>query len=287
MADSPLSEAKTHSAIPVYPLSPLYKMHLALFPASCHACGRTLNPRMLIGAGYPFLCDVCWHAIPWVSADRACRQCASPTAEPLRRKCPVCADRTWALDGVRAACYYEGSLRRWLLQLKFYRRTDLIRMLGLLLALSLGEPGLPSTETLLVPVPLHRRRLRGRGFNQSVLLGRAWHAMVRQHSPQPIILAPGLLRRNRNTRPQLTLGADERTRNVAGAFSVHPFTHRANGRMPAIGLWPGRGESITPEGRHVILVDDIMTTGATLDACARVLKDAGAASVHAIVMARA
>ena len=266
--------------LPVYPLSPAYRLHLVLFPASCRQCGQVMPPASCLGGGYPFLCDACWRQVPWVPQARSCLRCASPTAEPERRVCPVCADRDWALDGVRAACHYEGHVRRWLLELKFHHHTALTRLAGLLLAMNPAAAALLGSGALVAAVPLHRRRLRRRGFNQSHLLAHAWSDILRRNgmaAPRP---AERLLQRHRFTRPQLEIAAAERAQNVAGAFSV-PLPRP---RRP----WTGkRNPAASPAGRHVVLVDDIMTTGSTLDACARTLKEAGALSVHAVVVARA
>lgn len=274
----------THAPVappPAYALSMAYRLHLVLFPASCRQCGAVMAPGGTLAGGYPFLCDACWRQVPWMPQQHSCLRCGSLTAEPERRTCPRCAERDWALDGVRASCHYEGSVRRWLLQLKFHRYTSLTRLAGLLLAMNPAAAALLVPGALVTAVPLHRRRLRRRGFNQSHLLAHAWSEILRRNgldAPRP---APRLLRRHRYTRPQLELAAAERPQNVAGAFSV-PRPGRS---------WPvprlTAATPVSPAGRHVVLVDDIMTTGSTLDACARTLKEAGALSVHAVVVARA
>ena len=273
---APAAQASA-APMPLYPLSTAFRLHLVLFPASCRQCGAVMAPGPRLGGGYPFLCDGCWRRVPWVLQQRSCLRCASLTAEPERQRCPLCAERDWALDGVRAACHYEGHVRHWLLQLKFQRHTSLTRLAGLLLAMNPAAAELLVPDALVAAVPLHRRRLRRRGFNQSQLLAHAWSDILRRNgiaAPRP---AARLLRRHRYTRPQLEIAAAERAQNVAGAFSVPGLGQR----------WPRTRGPDSPAGRHVVLVDDIMTTGATLDACARTLKEAGALSVHAVVVARA
>lgn len=120
---------------------------------------------------------------------------------------------------------------------------------------------LPVDHDVIVPVPLHRERLRWRGFNQAVPLARALGAA----GDRPV--DPFALVRSRATPPQVGLDAGSRRRNVRGAFVV-----RSADRI---------------RGRRVLLVDDVMTTGATIDACARALRAAGARQVDALVLARA
>jgi ComF family protein len=114
---------------------------------------------------------------------------------------------------------------------------------------------------MIIPVPLHIKRLRQRGFNQALLLG---SGLSERHNIQ---LSCGNLVRVRPTRPQVELTGDERIKNVKGAFSL---------RNPA-----------EVEARHIVLVDDVFTTGATMNECAAVLKKSGAAQVTALTLARA
>jgi len=128
---------------------------------------------------------------------------------------------------------------------------------GVLLA---NLPSLLSPEVI-VPVPLHRDRLRWRGFNQSLLLAKrlAWRLRLR--------VEPHALRRIRHTAPQVELSDSARQRNVRGAFSVRDPKHIRD--------------------RRILLVDDVMTTGATVDVCSRELLDSGASSVEVLTLARA
>ena len=142
-------------------------------------------------------------------------------------------------------------------RLKYHGRRTLAGALGALLA----ERYPFAPDALLVPVPLHRARLGVRGFNQALLLARA----LGRRRGLPV--APRLLVRTRATEAQARLPAAERRRNLDGAFAVRaPHLCRA---------------------RSIVLIDDVLTTGATADACARALLDAGAARVHVYTVGRA
>ncbi len=178
----------------------------------------------------------------------ACRAAARPVAD----EAPPAG-----LDAIVVAWRYEGSVRRAVHALKYQRRRRVARVLANALAASLGE--CPYGDAL-IPVPLHPERLAERGFNQSAELAR--HLARRWSLP---VLANGLIRQ-RDTGHQARLRRRERQTNVAGAFAW---------RAP------------TPPPARAILVDDVLTTGATLGACAAALRAAGSRQVVALTLARA
>lgn len=229
----------------------------ALLPPRCLVCEAP-------GAGGRDLCAACRDALPW--NHRACPRCALPV--PGGDYCGRCLRRPPPLDATVAAFAYRFPLDRLLPRFKFHGDLAAGRLLGQLLAEALaeasaaGEPGnslRAGGPQALVPVPLHPRRLRERGYDQALELarplGRALNLPLR---------ADGL-RRVRATAAQSTLGAAARHGNVRGAFVAAP------------GPWPER----------VALLDDVMTTGATLGECARALRRAGVLRVEAWVVARA
>lgn len=195
-----------------------------------------------------------------------CPICGLPFRGQARdHSCPVCRGRRRRFDRARACLLYErgqvddaGPLARVLHDYKYQRDVTLAPLLADFLIQSCP---LIVDHDLIVPVPLHRDRLRWRGFNQSHLLARrlGQHFNVR--------VDPFLLTRARPTPPQVGLDEADRRRNVAGAFAVRRIT--------------------TLAGRHTLLVDDVYTTGATVEECARVLKRAGARRVDVLVLARA
>lgn len=158
---------------------------------------------------------------------------------------------------------FDGVLRDVVHGLKFQGRRSLAARLGPLLRQA-GAPALDAADAV-VPVPLHPWREWQRGYNQSALLAATLGLPVWP-----------LLRRVRATSPQSTLDARERQRNVRGAFALGSWWPWSAGRAAA-----------RIDGRVLVLVDDVLTTGATLDACARVLRQAGAGDVRAITAARA
>ncbi len=184
--------------------------------------------------------------------------------------CGECRTSPGKFDVARAFGVYRGVLRALILQLKFYRRERLGKRLGQSLARVWEQVRVFEGEQapLLVPVPLFHRRERERGFNQARLLAKGLtHRLSAGQRKKKVIIAAGVLQRTRETLPQSGLGARARRENVRGAFKV---TDR---------------ERI--QGRDVVLVDDVMTTGATFSACSRALKQAGAGKVYALAMARA
>ncbi len=200
------------------------------------------------------LCDACTDALP-VADGRRCERCWTPV--PRGTVCAYCSsDHDIALSSIRAPFVMEEGGRSLVHQLKYEGLSALGQPMGLLMAQRLDV-----ACDLVVPVPLHRGRQRARGYNQAALLGRQ------------IALASGLAfdagaaRRVRATKPLAkTMHRDERRAIVAEAFA-------------------GRPERV--EGRRILLVDDVVTTGATLDACSKALIDAGAASVRCVTFARA
>jgi len=225
-----------------------------LYVPSCAAC----DARVARGAP---LCAPCAASLEPISA--ACPRCAEPLAGPVSLVCARCRRRPLPIDGIVSPWRYGGELGRALRRLKFERRPDLGRALAPLIAPFLAAAATAAGVDLVVPVPLHWRRLVARGYNQADVLCR--HAAAQLAVP----CRPRLLRRRRATQPQTGLSARHRARNLDGAFAV-----------------PTRSIPLVT-GRRVLLFDDVVTTGATLAAAARALRAAGAASVHGFAVARA
>lgn len=221
-----------------------------LFAPRCIVCGE---------AGMPGrdLCPACHAALPWQG--RACPRCALPL--PQTGVCGACLQaasdqRRPPLDAVHAAFDYAFPLDRLLPRLKFHRDFAAGRVLAQCMAERFAA--LPRPDAL-IPLPLHRTRLRARGYDQALELARPLANGL------DLPLRPDALHRQTATAAQSRLDADARRRNVQGAFAVDPRVP-----LPA----------------HIALLDDVMTTGATLHAAATALRKAGVARIDAWVCAR-
>ncbi len=202
-----------------------------------------------------------WNAVRFI--DRPiCRTCGVPFDHPSYddMDCPACLARPPVFDRARSAFLYDAESRALVLGLKHAGRTDAVAAFGRWMARA-GADAVKDADAL-IPVPLHASRLRSRRFNQSLLLA---HAVAKVTGDA---VDPHALVRVRRTGTQGGLTAKGRTRNVAGAFKVRD---RAVLRVA---------------GARLVLIDDVFTTGATLNACARALKRAGAENVNAITLAR-
>ena len=197
------------------------------------------------------LCRSCFEALPEITPP-LCGRCGLPTAFEVYG-CDGCRTVELAFDGARAPLRYEGVGKGAVHALKYAGYRPVVeRLMAPLMAGSLGGERFDAV----VPVPLHRARLAKRGFNQAEVIGRA----VAGRLGAPFL---DKLRAVRGTRDQVELTAASRRQNVAGAFEA---------RGPVAG--------------RVLLVDDVMTTGSTLDECALQLKKAGAGEVHALTVCR-
>ncbi len=209
----------------------------------------------LCGRGGSFLCAACHDALPRAEG-RRCRRCWLP----LRPggDCARCAEHPLVFDSLRSAFRYEGDARRLVHAFKFDGQSVLAAPLGAAVVDALAPAALGYDAV--VPVPLSGLRGRLRGFNQALLLAREVGRALDMPVEQP-------LQRRGPSRPQArSRSAEERRHNVRGAFRLR------------------RGASVA--GRRILLIDDVATTGATLDECARVLLDCGAAGVFAATLAR-
>ena len=202
-----------------------------------------------------------WSRIVFLE-DPLCEGCATPFEFSLGpgARCAACLARPRAFDRARAACLYDDASRGLILQLKYADRTDLSRLFAAWISRSARD--LLDSADAVVPVPLHPARLFRRRYNQAAEIARP---LARLWSRR---YAPDVLVRRRDTGAQAGRSGTGRRRNVAAAFRV-----------------PDGGRHVV-EGRRILLIDDVMTTGATLEACARALKAAGAAGVDAAVIAR-
>lgn len=242
----------------------------AIFPGKCLGCGLLFQRETikrpettdLATALAPYFCPHCRRQYTAVSSP-LCSRCGVvfKSREGSDHLCGRCLETPGAYTRARAVGIYDQSLRSAIQALKFNAVVQLAAPLGCLLHQTYRQYWHPGDIDLIVPVPLHHRRLRRRGFNQSYLLIAGW-----QRSDDAVIVRD-FLGRHQATPPQTGLDRRQRQINIRRAFSV---------RRP--------GQSA---GRRVLLVDDVLTTGATADACARTLIKDGAIQVDVLTLARA
>ncbi len=230
---------------------PILTLVALALPPRCPGCGEVVE------ADHRFCAD-CWRGLTMI-APPWCAACNLPFEfdRGPHALCAPCLAEAPVHDGVRAAVSYGATARTLVLRLKYGGRTSHAATAARLMARHL-----PDGADMLIPVPLHRWRIWARGFNQAALIARGLAAA----SGVPV--ESGLLRRVKATPVLRGLGPRGRAKAVAGAFA----------------LAPGARERV--KGRSVVLVDDVYTSGATTDACVRVLKRAGAGRVTISCWAR-
>ncbi|CAA9432317.1 MAG: Competence protein F homolog, phosphoribosyltransferase domain; protein YhgH required for utilization of DNA as sole source of carbon and energy [uncultured Rubrobacteraceae bacterium] len=226
----------------------MYEPYLAaladlFYPQWCVSCERRAGD---------VLCRPCFESLPWAGSP-TCERCGVPTALETPA-CGACKNVDFAFETARAPLRYEGVGKEVVHALKYRGYTAVVEKLAApLLAEAVDGPG---KFDAVVPVPLHRARLRKRGFNQAALLARGLARRINTPVSDTLEVV-------RSTRDQVELSAAERRQNVAGAYAAGT---RTRGRL--------------------LIVDDVFTTGATTSACATALLRAGAAEVHAVTLCR-
>ncbi len=226
-----------------------------VFPPRCQVCD-TLGSEMF--------CATCRGDAEFIG-EHSCAYCGRPLPPHAAAVvCPDCREGQW-VSGARAAGLHAGSLRRAIIRYKYHGRTRLAAPLGAMLAEVIRAEqerrGLPLAQcAALVPVPLHRERRAWRGFDQAEMLCDE----IAEATGLPVW--PDVIVRVRNTTPQVRLQGVSRLENVRGAFEARR-------------RWKLRG-------RAVVVVDDVLTTGATINECAGVLRRAGAVAVYGLTITR-
>jgi ComF family protein len=226
-------------------------------PPRCPLCGTLLTTDPNMG-----FCSSCFGQMKFLSRPQ-CPRCGRPFLTPEEEEdhlCGQCLTEERYFAKARAVAYYEGKVAEAIWRLKYRGGTHLAKPLARLLIDYQNGEFFFSDFDRIVPVPLSEERLRERGFNQSLLLARP---VSRNHG---VPLDFQILQRLRHTQPQTQLSAPERERNIRGAFAV---------RNP---------QRVRKE--HILILDDVFTTGATARECARVLLHAGARQVDVLTLAR-
>lgn len=231
----------------------LHRLADIIVPPVCLACRSPL-------ADHDSLCADCWRQIDFIRPP-LCDRMGLPLpfdAGPGAISAAAAA-HPLAYDRARAVARYEGAMKQMVHGFKYHDRQEATHLLGRWLAGAGGE--LLTDADLLIPVPLYRLRLLHRRFNQSAVLARELSRLT------GVPFDPFVLTRQRRTRPQVGLTHDQRRANVRGAFAI------------------AQGAAAAVEGANVVLIEDVVTTGATVEACARTLRKAGAARVDVLALA--
>lgn len=231
----------------------LRALHDLLFPPHCLGCGKRLGISSL-----PLLCATCQEQVHPITSP-LCTCCGTPFITGEDHLCGLCLNKHYAFTSLRSAFYYEAPVRALLLGLKFGGLLQVAPTAGVLveatgIQLHFTEPD------LIVPVPLHINRLRKRGFNQAISL--ATHCFISWKEK----IDPTVLQRIRDTVPQSSLSGKARRENLRHGFAL-PKPQQVH-------------------GKRVLLVDDVCTTGSTINECAKVLIRGQARSVEVFTVAR-
>jgi ComF family protein len=253
---------------------------------SCGWAGQITES--LFAVLFPSDCRICGTPLVKISRLPVCQQCLDAIRPIAGGVCAICGERLFSSYALadsegeprcglcrriepafaRAAAYgsYESGLRELIHLLKYGGVRPAANVLGRMLAEAIAslEPDLPADTVAVIPVPLHRTKLRQRGFNQAELIARA-ALKIRPHGDR-LRLCAGALERKRETASQIGLTSHQRRENLRGAFEV------------------AQPEAV--KAREVLVVDDVFTTGATVSECARVLRRAGATKVWVATVAR-
>lgn len=225
-----------------------------VFPSFCLECEKRLPCLDL-----PLLCSDCLTNIKYITSPK-CTCCGAPFQTGQDHLCSLCMKNNFAFDLARAALYYRESVTKLISALKF---NGTLTGLATLAQLARSAPKISdlSEPDIILPVPLHIKRLRERKFNQALVIAQTCFPASKHK-----ICGDNLLR-HRATSPQTTLSGTKRRKNLTGAFSL-------------------RNQEVVKD-KTVLLIDDVFTTGSTVNECAKVLKKAGAKRIEVFTLARA
>lgn len=225
------------------------------FPPTCLSCATPLPPHQDI-----FFCEACAEQIDLIRSP-LCSQCgkAFPASARNNHLCSTCFKKKWHFTTARAVVHYKKPVSQAILSFKYGGNTSGLASFGKLKDKHLQLDDIFSPD-IIVPVPLHIKRLRERGFNQALLLARAFFPQQEDR------IEATLLERTKKTEPQTNMSGAERRKNLKNAFRVK--------------------NNDVVSGKKLLLVDDVFTTGTTVNECARTLSRAGAKEVQVLTLAR-
>jgi len=233
-----------------------------LFPANCKICQRPLGP-----SNFTFICKNCWDKVEWIETPH-CSQCSKPLSlSPAFQDistllCPECSRNNSYFKKIFVPTLYEGVMKKAIHLLKYNKKRGVLRSLEKIIKTYFGYVDFPSCYLdLVVPIPLHRKKLKERGFNQAELIAR----IITKHFQIPLI--KNNLQRVKATVTQTTLNKKERLKNIKGAFKVK--------------------DKDKFQAKNILLVDDVYTTGTTIKEAVKVLKEAKVKEIYVFTLARA
>ncbi|MGH1536673.1 MAG: double zinc ribbon domain-containing protein [Gammaproteobacteria bacterium] len=231
--------------------SALKKFGSVVYPKVCLNCND-------VGQDEMDLCERCFQNLPWV--EFACQRCALPLLNSNSSLCGACTNRELYFDYASAPFQFDGFIRDAIYQFKFNQKLNQGKLLAQLLLKHIEEKQLEIPE-LIIPVPLHKKRICQRGYNQALEIAR----IVSKHISSE--LDYDTVYRNRDTSVQMELPAKQRHKNVQGAFSV-------------------KENATVLKNKHICIVDDVMTTGNTVNEVAKCARNVGAKKIDVWCVAR-
>ena len=222
-----------------------------LYPAQCRVCEKQLGLESV-----PYMCDACWNDIPLIEPPW-CEMCGIPNTEDV---CDACAATPPPYGKLRTIAYYEAALQQAIHLFKFEKRTALTKPLTQLTMEHIPNDCNIAEYDFILPIPIHKKRLRERGFNQATLLA---NGIAKTAGVQVVTDA---LVRHRNTSPQSSLDREARQTNIVGAFELQKKEIVRN--------------------KRILVLDDVFTTGATVREAVKVLWNADPVEIDVLTLAR-
>ncbi|MBR6615826.1 MAG: ComF family protein [Lachnospiraceae bacterium] len=224
-----------------------------LFPRRCPVCGEIVRPTGRL------ICPACFRELSFVKSP-TCKKCGKEIEDETMEFCADCMAHRHTYEYGLALFNYNDAARNSMVQIKYHNKREYLDFYGAALAVRYEREIRRMRVDAIIPVPVHPSRRRKRGFNQAEVLAK----IVGERLGIPV--KAELLRRTKKTLPQKELSVGERLKNLSGAF---------------------RADEIPENIRRVLLVDDIYTTGSTIEACTRVLKAAGVETIYFVVICMA
>lgn len=223
-----------------------------LYPSQCRVCENQIGLESV-----PYMCDTCWHDIDFIEPPW-CEMCGIPNTED---KCDSCAANPPPYGKLRTIAFYEAALQQAIHLFKFEKRTTLAKPLTQLLMQYIPDDFSIAEYDFILPIPIHKKRLRERGFNQATLLANG----IAKITGVPVVT--DVLTRYRNTSPQSSLDRETRQTNIIGAFELH--------------------KKEVVQDKRILVLDDVFTTGATVREAVKVLWNADPIEIDVLTLARA